>query len=100
MRIAPWLIVGSLALGACHFKGDEARERRVKLGGWPFQPVSVRIHPFTSLRLAGMGGPSLDARIEFIDPAGDVTKGVGDLRFELYAEPAKESREGEELRIY
>lgn len=53
--------------------------------GWPFEPVAMRVHPFTSINLGDEDGAVLEARIELLDQVGDVTKGVGDLRFELYA---------------
>jgi hypothetical protein len=41
----------------------------------------------------------LEARIELIDRLGDVTKGVGQLRFELYLAPASASQRGQDHRI-
>ena len=53
---------------------------------WPFAPATMRIHPFTQFSIdTATGKPILDARIELLDPMGDVTKGIGTLRFELLA---------------
>lgn len=52
---------------------------------WPFVPVSMRIHPFTSIEYdAQHETVVLEARVELLDRLGDMTKGVGDFRFELY----------------
>lgn len=53
---------------------------------WPFAPVSMRISPFTAIRPIeeGEGGAELDLKVELLDQVGDMTKGVGALRFELY----------------
>lgn len=51
---------------------------------WPFAPVAMRVHPFTQIAVDDQTGePMLEARIELLDQLGDVTKGVGRLRFEL-----------------
>jgi len=52
---------------------------------WPFVPMQMRVHPFTAVEVdRGDEGVRLEARIEMLDRLGDVTKAVGDYRFELY----------------
>ncbi len=52
---------------------------------WPFVPVKMRVHPFTSVEYdAQKDSHVLEARIEMLDPAGDMTKAVGQFHFELY----------------
>jgi len=46
-----------------------------------FAPVKMRIHPLTR---AVASPAQIEARIEFTDQMGDVTKGVGTLQFALY----------------
>jgi hypothetical protein len=68
---------------------------------WPFVPVVMRVHPFTAFSLdAASGPPVLEVRIELLDRVGDVTKGVGDFRFELYGLHEKASQQGEEERLF
>ncbi len=50
---------------------------------WTIRPERMRVYPSTRLVVED-GKPVLEARIEFTDAAGDPTKAVGDLRFELY----------------
>jgi len=46
-----------------------------------FTPVKMRIHPLTRV----VANPAeVEARVEFTDQMGDVTKGVGTLQFVLY----------------
>ena len=85
--------VGALVLlavlagcGSWSFKGDQVRPRGPGLAAWPFAPVSMRVHPFTTVRFdPRRGALVLEARMEMLDQFGDVTKGVGDFRFELYS---------------
>lgn len=61
---------------------DAAFERATT---WPFIPVVMRVHPFTAIEFPeGEGEATLEARVEMLDRLGDVTKAVGDFRFELY----------------
>jgi len=98
MRFVAVLMVCLAGVSACRFKGADPVER-TEPGEWPFRPVAMRIHPFTSLEL-GPRSSVIEARLELIDPVGDVTKGVGAMRFELYAEPPTESRQGQGRRLY
>lgn len=78
------------------FKGAGARAS-VPAGEWPFAPVSMRVHPFTAIEKQGEGEDAalvLEARLELVDQLGDVTKGVGAWRFELYGDRGRgQSRE-------
>ena len=69
-------------------------------GNWPFKPIGMRVHPFTTFVVDKSGKESLDARLELVDEMGDVTKGLGKLRFELYAGAATEGRAGQGERLY
>jgi len=84
------------------FKGE--REAEVAAGAearWPFWPVAVRVHPFTSLSYDEQAEAAvLEAWIELIDPAGDVTKGIGQFRLELYMIGSRASREGQAHRLH
>ena len=52
---------------------------------WPFIPVQIRVHPFTAIEVNREDSTvTLEARVEMLDRLGDVSKGVGDFRFELY----------------
>ena len=92
------MVLLAAVLAGCQFKGD-ARSPRDAGGPWPFRPAAVRVHPFTRLEHQG-GLDMLEARIELLDAAGDVTKGVGTLRFELYSEAPTEGRQGQGRRLY
>jgi len=53
---------------------------------WPFVPVSFRIHPLTRFTETVSDNKSvIESRIEFFDSQGHNTKGLGTIRFELYA---------------
>ena len=68
---------------------------------WPFKPVSMRVHPFTAMSFDEAAGKwVVEARVELVDVLGDVTKGLGAFRFELYAVAPTEGRAGEETRLY
>lgn len=49
-------------------------------------PQSIRIHPFTSVRMLdeAKGTKGLEVRIEALDAYQENTKAFGDVRFELY----------------
>lgn len=87
---------------------------------WPFRPASIRLHPFTQISQTELGVASdseqaksqaknpdqkagvmlmVDARVELLDQLGDVTKGVGSFRFELYDVGASAAHQGEDLRL-
>lgn len=54
----------------------------------PFRPVKMRIHPLTRAVASenSSDGPiEIEARIELVDQFGDTTKGLSDLRLELFA---------------
>jgi hypothetical protein len=47
-------------------------------GGWPFEPVEIRVHPLTrTVRLGD--GLRVEALVECRDPDGDPTRAVGML---------------------
>lgn len=96
--LASALIAGCDSVG---FKGT-SRETQTIEGAttWPFTPVAMRVHPFTSITQdPATGSHVLESRIELLDRLGDVTKGVGDFRFELYTAPERASEQGSERRL-
>lgn len=53
---------------------------------WPFWPEALRIHPLTRLAVDAKSGLSIiEVRLEFLDPQGHTTKGVGQVRIDLAA---------------
>ncbi len=53
---------------------------------WPFWPEALRIHPLTRLAVDAKSGLSIiEVRLEFLDPEGHTTKGVGQVRIDLVA---------------
>lgn len=90
-------------LMACAFKGPGGASD-VQVGYdvsaddvWDIQPARMRIYP-SSRFVREDGKPLLEARIEFFDAAGDSTKAVGELRFELFtAGPAAQTSSGQRL---
>lgn len=101
MRIGLFILFAAIFFTAsnCTFKGEKMRERHLEAGVWPLRPVAMRFHPFTRMKQVD-GDWMIEARLELTDVAGDVCKGVGEFRFELYADPATESRSGNERRLY
>ncbi|MBI1373900.1 MAG: hypothetical protein GC159_14350 [Phycisphaera sp.] len=84
------------------FKGSQSRPtgEAPKPGEWPFRPIAMRVHPFTSLTIDETTGQAvLEVRIELLDQLGDVAKGVGDFRFELYQSEMTASRVGQETQL-
>ncbi|MAE62309.1 MAG: hypothetical protein CMJ49_13250 [Planctomycetaceae bacterium] len=82
------LIISLSVSGGCDMAqpkgGAQLMSADVGATEWPFAPAAMRIHPFTQITVdAETGSPMLDAHIELLDQAGDVTKGIGTLRFEL-----------------
>lgn len=54
--------------------------------GWPFWPEALRIHPLTRLTVDAKSGLFIiEVRLEFLDPEGHTTKGVGQVRIDLAA---------------
>lgn len=103
MRITHTLVMlalGIAILTGCEFKGDRIDEGLANGERWPFVPAAVRVHPFTTLKAGDASEPMvLEARIEMVDAAGDVTKGVGELRFELYLLGATAQDAGKERQL-
>ncbi len=96
------MAVAAASLGGCDsvFKGGPATSASAT-ESWPFAPVAMRIHPFTSV----VSDPQhrtmvLEIHMEMLDPQGDVTKGVGHFRFELYEAKEKSARTDEDVRLY
>jgi hypothetical protein len=95
------IVTGTCGCRSIGFKGSRAAEESLAASSeWAFRPVSMRVHPFTSLVMDRDIGLVLDARIELVDAMGDTSKGLGTFRFELYADQLTEGREGEGQRLY
>ena len=78
-------VVGLFGCNDLRLKGEGIADPGSVREPWPFVPVAMRVHPFTSIsRDEETGGIVLDARIELLDQLGDVTKGVGTCQFELF----------------
>jgi hypothetical protein len=80
------LVLGlALLPTGCAWKGDaspggaDAADRVA----WQIKPVAMRIYPSTRFAREG-ASTALEARIEFVDDAGDPLKAAGDLRLELF----------------
>jgi hypothetical protein len=88
--VLPILILGMAAClngcGGVDLKGGHPIEEVYRgASAWPFVPVAMRVHPFTSIEYDQQDkAVVLEARVELLDRLGDTTKGVGDFRFELY----------------
>lgn len=88
-------LVGLLAtvyvcVGGCgmfEFKGEKT-ESEIYAGAsvWPFVPVDIKIHPFTTFQESTDEDMPmlLEARIQMLDRVGDDTKCVGTFRFDLF----------------
>lgn len=68
--------------------GDEAIQATTPSDEpWPFRPTRLRVHPLTrAIMDEDTSEPIIEVRIEFIDPQGHTTKGVGQIRIDLLAE--------------
>lgn len=96
---AALLLLALASAGGCDAVSLKGGSRTlVQTGEWPFAPESMRVHPFTALAQQN-GRRVLEVRIELLDQLGDVTKGVGDWRFELYAQPGR-TRSRERLEVW
>ena len=97
-------LLGSVGCELFQFKGDGAEEQIEQTGpqSWPFVPVAMRIHPFTSIeRDDQTRAIVLEARVELLDRVGDMTKGVGRFRFELMRTAGRASANPvEDERLY
>ena len=85
-RLVVAAIVVTGTCGGCQWKGDPPVTPAPSPAGdyWQIRPVRMRIYP--SSRFVQYKERSiLEARVELFDEAGDSTKGVGTLRFELFA---------------
>jgi hypothetical protein len=102
--VVMWMGVALLAtVSGCAFKGEGAASANASGGEarqgevWEIRPVRMRIYP-SSRFIREDGKPLLEARVEFFDAAGDSTKAVGEMRFELFtAGPAGQTTAGQRL---
>ena len=78
-RIGMALLVAALPMVLCGCPPDG---RPLTGSGMDmFAPTTMRIHPLTRVVVEKA---QIEARIEFTDQMGDITKGVGVLQFNLY----------------
>ena len=70
----------------CSWKGDRTNGRDPSASGavWKLEPVRMRVDP-SSRFVESNDTAVLEARIELLDEMGDSIKGVGTVRFELFA---------------
>jgi hypothetical protein len=55
---------------------------------WPFWPAKMRIHPLTRVAMDGNSHQLvIEARLEFLDADGHTTRAVGQVLFQLMADP-------------
>ena len=84
------ILIGALQVGGlnagCQWKGVGSTQRPRPSGQrtWQLGPASMRMYPAPRLH-APDGQWLLEAGVELLDPMNDSTKGVGTIRFELYA---------------
>lgn len=71
------------------FTADDANE------GWPFMPVTARVHPLTRWLPATDVRPGvLEVRLEFFDRYMHNVKGLGQVRFEISDPASRQLAEG------
>jgi len=80
-------LVIATGICGCSFKGGNAAgpdgAHRNAGDAWQVRPCRMRVYPTS--RFVHEGDQTiLEARIEFLDEAGDPTKAVGQLRFDLF----------------
>lgn len=97
------MLVLTATLCACMFKGGAADSYEgfpgeIRQGEvWEIRPVRMRVYP-SSRFIREDDKPLLEARVEFFDAAGDSTKAVGEMRFELFtAGAAAQTTSGQRL---
>jgi hypothetical protein len=83
------LVAMSLVLTGCSFfKGGPGGSAPPPAAGsadaWQIKPARMRVYPSTRITRDGTNWV-LDARLEFLDDAGDSMKAAGNLRLELFA---------------
>ena len=87
------MVNAALLLTACEPKGAGPTVDPIPAAHWPFIAVAARFHHFTAFKAIAPpqhmpegegGGYAIDARVMLLDQFDDATKGVGDLRLELY----------------
>lgn len=114
LLIGVGLMLGGLLAAGCNdirFKGSPATEKSdppsadqantTPIAAWPFVPVSMRIHPFTAIEFDQSRDVAvLNARVELLDQVGDMTKGVGQFRFELYQAGRGAGSDAQQRQLY
>lgn len=72
--------------GGCGPKVETVPETfTLNAGNWPFWPVKMRFHPLTRFVITeGEEICSLEARVEFNDLEGDISKALGQMNIKLY----------------
>ncbi len=81
LTLASCLLLLSLT-AACQDFGKPGAKKLAGAGMDMFTPVKMRLHPLSRLVPSP---PTVEARLEFTDQFGDISKSVGTARFELFA---------------
>jgi len=69
-------LLAALALGGCQPSPPKLAGSGMEM----FTPVKMRLHPLSRIASASL----VEARLEFTDQFGDVSKGVGAVAFDLF----------------
>ena len=85
LRITTLLALLSFG-GGCGPKVEALPESfTLSAGDWPFWPVNMRFHPLTRVVITEDEKLcSLEARVEFKDLEGDISKALGQMNIKLY----------------
>lgn len=89
-----WTMIYLCAAGCTvvRMKGEPLLTENADRIDWPFMPVAMRLHPFTAVEFDEINQQVvLDARVELLDRVGDMTKGVGKFRLEMYSASTRAS---------
>jgi hypothetical protein len=82
-------------MAACQGFGKPGSKKLFGAGMDMFTPVKMRLHPLSRLIPSP---PTVEARLEFTDQFGDISKSVGAARFELFAyDPIAFAHKGKSL---
>ncbi len=98
---APKGIEGKAAAGAAEEPASPPPNLRTY--DWPFQPTHMRVHPLTRIRTSsnertGEQETYIDLQLDLLDQFGHTTKGIGEVRFELFS--ASEEERSERLEVW
>ena len=85
LRFTTILLLLSLGCGCASPEETNPDTFSLSEGIWPFWPVSMRFHPLTRLVVKeDEEDCTLEARLEFKDLEGDISKALGKMNIQLY----------------